>query len=98
MDGREFWMAVDAAPDLVMLDCVESVTPADDYVEVRYVPTGGVTRLPIREIRRCTKEDLFGVLRFTRKPKIMKAVSGDAGSYGQLPCVSRSIGPVAIAS
>lgn len=98
MDGRAFYDAVMADPDLVLRNCHEGKTPADDYVEVVHRPTGCASRIPVTEILRHKKDDLFGVMKFKRKPKIMQAMSGDAGSYGQLPCVSRSIEPVAIAS
>lgn len=98
MDGREFYDAVMADPDLELRNCHEGKTPADDYVEVVHKPTGCATRLPVREILRHSKSDLFGLMKFLRKPKIMVAVSGDAGGYGELPSVSRSIGPVSVAS
>lgn len=98
MDARDFWTAVDSDPDLRITDCHEGARPEEDYVEVLHVPTGGASRIPTSEILRCSQQDLFDVMKFRRAPKIMRFVSGDAGSYGELPSVSRSIGPVAIAS
>lgn len=98
MGARDFWDAVKLDPDLEMASCVEGATPADDYVDVRHMPTGGGSRIPMSEICRVPAEDLVAVIKYERPSRIMKAVTGDAGSYGSLPAVLRCIAPVAVAS
>ena len=98
MDGRAFWRAVEADPDLVVFACVEGETPAEDFVDVRNKVTGGGFRIPTKEIRRVPAADLIAVIRYERPARIMKAMSGDAGGEPSPSVVPRSIAPVAVAS
>ncbi len=98
MDGRKFWRAVEADPDLEIAGCVEGPTPAQDYVDVRNVRTGGGSRIPVKEILRVPAADIIAVIRYERPARIMKAMTGDVGGEVSPPAVPRSIVPVAVAS
>ena len=106
MDGRELWRAVEKDPELEVVACVEGATPAGDHIVVRYLPSGAGHILPIREILRVSRAELFAMLKFERPARLMKtwnSLSGRrmlASAFKRIvePSVERSVEPVLVAS
>ena len=102
MDGRAFWKAVADDPELELVSCVEGATPAEDHIVVRYLPSGAGHILPIREIPRASRDELFGVLKFERRPRLMKTWNTRPGRRSMPravePRVEQSVESVLIAS
>lgn len=102
MDGREFWWAVADDPELEVASVVEGASQAENHVVVRHLPSRAGHMLPIREILRVPRDELFAVMKFERPARIMKSWNARPGRSPMPPAVQRTVErtpePVLIAS
>lgn len=92
MDGREFWRAVDEDPELEVASVVEGASQAENHVVVRHLPSRAGHILPIREILRVPRDELFALLKFERPARIMKTWNLRPDRTSTPPAFERSVG------
>ncbi len=91
MDGREFWRAVKEDPELEVVSVVEGANRAENHVVVCHLPSRAGHILPIREILRAPRDELFAVMKFERPARIMKSWNARPGRTSTPPALERSV-------
>ena len=81
MDARQFWKIMREDDDLLLLRCVEGLTPAGDYLDIACLSIGGATRIGVNAILKTDEVDLMELLRFQRPARVMTQVTRTAQDW-----------------
>jgi len=84
MDSHEFWERIHASDDYEYLGAKKGNTPAEDVVLIGMHRSGSKFEITIDGIMSHSWEEIDGILKGTRAPRVMTHITRIVGYYSQL--------------